>query len=883
METLEVHSKDFLIKWVNLPENAILDWQVKPLKKSINFSIYRKNDLVEESSLPDDKLSLLQKNNSSSTTINSNPSTSVSNSRVRSNSVTSVNKITEPIFKTKSRTSTLNTNINNGELTLIKDYHKLISDELVHGKLDISTPGIYAFIFDNSFSKTIGKKILFSTKILPKETSYGHEYPSPVTPPLQPQIPMESESNGDLSLNTNLNGHGSTILRPKNGELLQSVLLKKRRKKLQGFVKRYFVLNIKYGTLSYFRINDNKLRGQMPINQSIISANVKKLEIIIDSGMEIWDLKALNKDDFQVWIDTFNTLKKHYFEENEDAATFHKEINYNDDSNANGAIGGTLPSYLTSDLNLISSNLDNLILENQNNSELQKKLSLISNDVNNLIAKLNSKDNTRNSLGFNDAMSLFSNEFFDAKEYIEALNGGVVQLDASDDDEMDDKEDEESEEQEDDDISSSASEYSSQDSGMDTNLSVIKEAETLSVSDNDNDNNLYPLPLETVPRPIVVPEWNHRPSSILSFFRKNVGKDLTSIAMPVDMNEPVTILQKYAELVEYCDLINNALQVDDDKSGEKVLRIAAFAVSSLSSVREKERNARKPFNPLLGETFELVREDKGIRLISEKVSHRPPVFATFVESKDWTLSYSLSPSQKFWGKTAEINNKGVLKLTIKATGEIFQWTQPTSMLKNIIAGEKYSEPTGTMTVKSSLGYKAVVEFAKGGMFSGRSEDLTIHAFDSNKKQLAYSVFGKWTDSLTLKTNTTEKLIWTCGELLPKPNKRFGFTKFANDLIQTTPIEENKLAPTDSRLRPDIKAYLDVDLDKAEDIKCKLEEDQRVRRKEMEQTSKKHKPVFFHHIGSSSDPDSGEWVYTRGEKSYWNRRPKQDWDDLLKLW
>lgn len=894
METLEVHSKDFLIKWVNLPENSIIDWQVKPLKKSINFSIYRKNDILDETSSPDDSLS--QRNNSSSTVNSSGASTPQPSSRLRSKSLTSVNRHTEPIFKTKSRSSTLNTNINSGDLMLIKDYHKLISDELVHGKLDVSTPGVYAFIFDNSFSKTIGKKILFSTKILAKEFQAG-DYPSPVSPPTQPSTAADEDikalpENGHVKMTQG--GQGSNILRPKNGELLQSVLLKKRRKKLQGFVKRYFVLNIKYGTLSYFRVNDNKLRGQMPINQSIISANVKKLEIIIDSGMEVWDLKALNKDDFQTWIETFNTLKKLFFNENEDAATFHKEIKYNDEGTPfNGASVGGYPTFLLEDLNLINSNLNSLILENSDNKPLNQKLGFLSNDVSNLLAKLSNRDNNRNSIGVNDSMSLFSSEFYDAKEYIDALNGGVVQLDEYDDDEVDEiAETDDSDEDDGDDSSSYNTDISShEDNGMETSLPVIQETDSHQSTagnekevqdDNDNDNNLYPLPLESVDRPVVIPEWTHPPSSILSFFRKNVGKDLTSIAMPVDMNEPVTILQKYGELVEYCDIINNALQVDDETSGEKILRIAAFAVSGLSSVREKERNVRKPFNPLLGETFELVREDKGIRLISEKVSHRPPVFATFVESKDWTLAYSLSPSQKFWGKTAEINNKGSLKLTIKATGEVFLWTQPTSMLKNIIAGEKYSEPTGNMTIKSTLGYKAVVEFAKGGMFSGRSEDLTITAFGSNKKQLAYSIFGKWTDSLTLKTNTTEKLIWTCGELLPKANKRFGFTKFANDLVQTTAIEKG-LAPTDSRLRPDIKAYLDVNLDKAEEIKCKLEEDQRVRRKEMEQAGTKHKPLFFHHVSNSSEADSGEWVYVKGEKSYWNRRPDQDWDDLLKLW
>lgn len=199
METLEVHSKDFLVKWINAPENSIIDWQAKPLKKSINFAIYKKNE--QSSVLPppapkflgDDTPSLNAGNNSapptngsaepdSSTFVNGggrNRSNSNSvgantaNSRLRSASVVSVNELSESvstIYKTLSRsntrTSAFTSNLNNSDLTLVKDYKKLVSGELVHGKFHVKQGGIYAFIFDNSFSKSFGKKILFSTKII---------------------------------------------------------------------------------------------------------------------------------------------------------------------------------------------------------------------------------------------------------------------------------------------------------------------------------------------------------------------------------------------------------------------------------------------------------------------------------------------------------------------------------------------------------------------------------------------------------------------------------------------------------------------------------------------------------------------------------------------
>ena len=49
---------------------------------------------------------------------------------------------------------------------------------------------------------------------------------------------------------------------------------------------------------------------------------------------------------------------------------------------------------------------------------------------------------------------------------------------------------------------------------------------------------------------------------------------------------------------------------------ERMLLIAAFAVSGYSG---SGRRTIKPFNPLLGETFEFMCQEQGMRLLIEKV------------------------------------------------------------------------------------------------------------------------------------------------------------------------------------------------------------------------------------------------------------------------
>lgn len=48
----------------------------------------------------------------------------------------------------------------------------------------------------------------------------------------------------------------------------------------------------------------------------------------------------------------------------------------------------------------------------------------------------------------------------------------------------------------------------------------------------------------------------------------------------------------------------------------RILKIAAFAVSGYASTEGRQC---KPFNPLLGETYEADYPDKGLRFFSEKV------------------------------------------------------------------------------------------------------------------------------------------------------------------------------------------------------------------------------------------------------------------------
>ena len=66
-----------------------------------------------------------------------------------------------------------------------------------------------------------------------------------------------------------------------------------------------------------------------------------------------------------------------------------------------------------------------------------------------------------------------------------------------------------------------------------------------------------------------------------------------------------------------CMLLSGFLLYSQGNILQRILNVAAFAVSGYAS---SEGRHCKPFNPLLGETYEAEYPDKGVRFFSEKVS-----------------------------------------------------------------------------------------------------------------------------------------------------------------------------------------------------------------------------------------------------------------------
>ncbi|AEO55874.1 hypothetical protein MYCTH_2300156 [Thermothelomyces thermophilus ATCC 42464] len=395
---------------------------------------------------------------------------------------------------------------------------------------------------------------------------------------------------------------------------------------------------------------------------------------------------------------------------------------------------------------------------------------------------------------------------------------------------------------------------------------------------------LSPLPItEMVARRKTIPPAKVAPPSLIAFVRKNVGKDLSTISMPVSANEPISLLQRIAEQLEYAQLLDEAAR--QSQAHQRLLRVAAFAISQFSNGRAKERAIRKPFNPLLGETFELVRTESevpgGFRLLVEKVSHRPVRLAMQADAAQWSLAQSPAPTQKFWGKSAELTTDGRVRVTLRlpdGSEEYYSWNVATVFLRNVVMGEKYVEPVGTMYVcNDSTGAKAAVEFRSKGVFGGRGEEVHVELLGPDGEQTGVSMSGTWTGSL----KAAGQEVWKVGSLVENAANTYGLTTFAASLNEITSIEKGKLPPTDCRLRPDQRLAEQGQLDEAEEWKVKLEEAQRQRRRAMEERGEEYRPRWF--VKAETTQDGEEvWRLKGGKDGYWEERAKGSWTGVLDL-
>ncbi|KAL2136021.1 hypothetical protein VTI74DRAFT_5908 [Chaetomium olivicolor] len=408
---------------------------------------------------------------------------------------------------------------------------------------------------------------------------------------------------------------------------------------------------------------------------------------------------------------------------------------------------------------------------------------------------------------------------------------------------------------------------------------------------------------------------DNRPKiSLWGILKSMIGKDMTKMTLPVSFNEPTSLLYRCCEDMEYADLLD--LAADRTDSVERLLYVAAFAASEYASTIGR---VAKPFNPLLGETFEYVRPDKNYRFFIEQVSHHPPIGAAWAESPKWTYYGESAVKSKFYGKSFDINPLGTWFLKLRPTHggkeDFYTWKKVTSSVVGIITGNPVVDNYGPMEIKNwTTGEVCHLEFKARGWKASSAYAITGKVVDANGR-VRFSLGGRWNSKLYARLTpgyeaTVEEpssstgvadglddsvhngsitdpnkafLIWQAN---PRPTGiPFNLTPF---VLTFNHIDDNLrpwLAPTDSRFRPDQRAMEEGEYDFAATEKNRLEEAQRARRREREARGEEFVPAWFKKARCEV---TGEW-YWQFNGEYWKRRERAGpqgeegvWEGLEKI-
>ncbi|XP_031526106.2 oxysterol-binding protein 2 isoform X2 [Vicugna pacos] len=418
-------------------------------------------------------------------------------------------------------------------------------------------------------------------------------------------------------------------------------------------------------------------------------------------------------------------------------------------------------------------------------------------------------------------------------------------------------------------------------------------------SDNVLDGaSLVPKGPSKVKRRVRIPDKPNYSLNLWSIMKNCIGRELSKIPMPVNFNEPLSMLQRLTEDLEYHHLLDKAVHCTS--SVEQMCLVAAFSVSSYSTTVHR---IAKPFNPMLGETFELDRlDDMGLRSLCEQVSHHPPSAAHYVFSKyGWSLWQEITISSKFRGKYLSIMPLGAIHLEFQASGNHYVWRKSTSTVHNIIVGKLWIDQTGDIEiVNHKTKDRCQLKFLPYSYFSKEVARKVTGVVSDSQGKAHYVLSGSWDEQMecakivqsspsspssdgkqkTVYQTLPAKLLWKKYPLPENAENMYYFSELALTLNE----HEEGVAPTDSRLRPDQRLMEKGHWDEANTEKQRLEEKQRLNRRrrleacargcgaEEEKEAEVYMPLWFE---KRLDPLTGETacMYKGG---YWEAKEKQDW-------
>ncbi|XP_051546711.1 oxysterol-binding protein-related protein 8-like isoform X4 [Myxocyprinus asiaticus] len=344
------------------------------------------------------------------------------------------------------------------------------------------------------------------------------------------------------------------------------------------------------------------------------------------------------------------------------------------------------------------------------------------------------------------------------------------------------------------------------------------------------------------------------------------GMDLSKVVLPTFILEPRSFLDKLSDYYYHADFLSEAAV--EENAYNRLKKVVKWYISGFY---KKPKGLKKPYNPIIGETFRCVwlhnKTNSKTFYIAEQVSHHPPVSAFYVSNRKdgFCLSGSILAKSKFYGNSLSAILDGEARLTFLNRGEDYVMNMPYAHCKGILYGTMTLELGGQITIAcEKTGYSAQLEF-KLKPFLGSSDSVNqISGKIKLGKEVLATLEGHWDSEIFINDKKTGEV-----EMFWNPTPELRQSRLT---CCTVPSEEQGKFESERLWQHVTRAINNKDQTEATNEKFILEEAQRKAARERKMKCEEWTPLLF-----EQDPATGEWHYR-----YADTRPWDPLNDLIQF-
>ncbi|XP_034016456.1 oxysterol-binding protein-related protein 10 isoform X2 [Thalassophryne amazonica] len=260
-----------------------------------------------------------------------------------------------------------------------------------------------------------------------------------------------------------------------------------------------------------------------------------------------------------------------------------------------------------------------------------------------------------------------------------------------------------------------------------------------------------------------------------------LGMDLTRVVLPTFILEKRSLLEMYANFMAHPDMF---LSITAGATAED--RIVRFVEYYLTAFHEGRKGAvaKKPYNPVLGETFQCswevprnkvkplarlnpssaremgrgpnntqqANDSSGgyrVRFVAEQVSHHPPVSAFYCECRERRMCVNAHvwTKSKFMGMSIGVTMVGEGVLCLLEHDEEYVFTLPCAYARSILT-VPWVELGGKVSIScSKSGYSAAVTFHTKPFYGGKVHRVTAEVKHNLTNTIVCKAQGEWNGTL----------------------------------------------------------------------------------------------------------------------------------------